>query len=104
MQTAFLPAMIEGSPVRPISSMQVCNRIIPVVMVPLPCAGRSQPLPYRQMAEALVLVDVQGQIKYLKYRMTVNDILPGNPMQVPPIPLHSPSKNAAGYENEDAHD
>jgi hypothetical protein len=56
------------------------------------------------MAEALVLMDVQDQIKYLKYRMIVSDIPPGNLMQVLPIPLHSPSKNAGVYENEDEHD
>ena len=56
-------------------------------MAPLPYAGRSQPSPCREMAEALVLMDVQGQIKYVKYRMIVNDIPPGNPMQVLPNPI-----------------
>jgi hypothetical protein len=55
------------------------------------------------MAEALVLMDVQGQIKHLKYRMIANDTPPKNPMQVLPTPLHSPSKNAGGYGNEDGH-
>src|SRR6185295_11810243 len=104
MQTVFLPAKIEGNPVRPISSMQACNRIIPVVMAPPPYVGRSQTSPCQEMAEALAPVDVQGQIKHLKYRTIVNDIPGGNPVQVLPIPSHSPSKNAGVCENEDEHD
>src|SRR5438045_3795293 len=104
MQTVFLPAMIEDNPVRPISSMQAYNRIVQVAMVPRPYAGRSQPSPYREMAGALALRDVPDQIKYLKHRMIVTDIPAGSPTQEPLIPLHSPSKNAGAYENEDEHD
>ncbi len=72
-------------------------------MAPLPCAGKSQPSPCQEMEEALVLMDVQGQIKYLKHRMIVTGIPAMNPMPALLNPLHSPSKNAGVYENEDEH-
>src|SRR5678815_325283 len=100
MQTVSLRAMIEDSPVRPISSMQVCNRIIPVAMAPLPCAGKSPLSPYPEMEEALVLTDAQDQTKYLQYLMIVTDIPTMNLMQARPIPLHFPLRNAGAYDTE----
>src|SRR6476660_449208 len=103
MQIVFPPAMIAGNLVHPISSRRACNRIIPIVMAPQPCADRSRLLPFLGMAEVLALMDVQDQIKYSMHQTIVNDIAAMNLMSVHLIPLHSPSKNAFVYENEDAH-
>src|SRR4029079_16924273 len=103
MQIVFPPTVIAGNLVRPISSRRACNRTIPIVMVLRPCADRSPLLLFRGMAEVSALMDVQDQIKYSMHRTTANDILAMNLTPVHLIPLHSPSKNAFEYENEDAH-
>src|SRR5262249_15041791 len=103
MQIVFLRAGIVDNLVHPISSTQAYSQTIQAAMVLQPCANRSLPSPYLEMAEALVPMDEPDQIKYLKLPMSVNDIPAMNPMPVPLIPLHFLSKNAGVYENEDKH-
>src|SRR5437763_12070842 len=104
MQNVSLRAMIAGNPVHPISSMQVCNRITPIGMVLPPYVNRSQILLYLEMAATSVLMDVQGQIKYLKIHLSSFCILSMSLMPMHPIPSHFLSENVFVYENEDVHD
>src|ERR1051326_6555839 len=104
MQTVFLQVMIGGSPVHPISSMRAYSQTAPVAMELRPCADRLQPLLFREMAAISELMDVPGQIKYLKRLMILNGIRSMSLVLMHPIPLHFLAKNVFGYENEHKHD
>src|SRR5947208_4906114 len=104
MQNVFLRAMIVGNLVHPISLMRVCNRITPIEMAPPPYVNRSQILLYLEMAATLVLMDVQGQIKYLKIHLSSFYILSMSLMPMHPIPSHFLSENVFVYESENVHD
>ena len=104
MQIVFLQVMIAGSPVHPISSMRVYSQTTPIATGLRPCAGRSLLLLSREMAAISELMDVPGQIKYLKRPTILNGNRSMSLMPMHPIPLHSLSKNVCVYENEDKHD
>src|SRR5205814_7278560 len=104
MQIVFLQVMIAGSPVHPISSMRVYSQTTPIATGLRPYAGRSLLLLCRGMVAISELMDVPGQIKYLKRLMIVNGIRSMNLVPMQPIPLHFLSKNVFGCENEDKHD